>query len=93
MAGTNLIKEVVIRFKVENSWIDNNSLAGSDIGMVKWDGSKWIQIETAQMKKDDKYTYFESKTDTFSVFAITGSKTEAVATTAATPQGDNSDSG
>lgn len=51
--------------------------------MVKWDGSKWVQIETAEKTRDSAYTYYESKTDTFSVFAITGLKGEAVPT--ATP--------
>ncbi len=60
--------------------------------MVKWDGSKWVQLETAEKNKDDKYTYYEAKTDTFSVFAIAGLKgvevptaTPAVAATTAPP--------
>ncbi len=82
-AGTQRIKEALIRFKVENSWLTSNNLAGSDVKMLKWDGSKWVQLETAETKKDDTYTYLETKTDTFSVFAIAGLKGVAVPT--ATP--------
>ncbi|MCE8426034.1 MAG: PGF-pre-PGF domain-containing protein [Candidatus Methanoperedens sp.] len=81
-AGTKRLKEAVIRFKVENSWLGSNKLAESDIKMVKWDGSKWVQIETTEKNKDDTYTYYEAKTDTLSVFAITGMKGEEVVPTA-----------
>lgn len=84
-AGTKRMKEALIRFKVENSWLGSNSLAGSDIKMVKWDGSQWAQIETAEKTKDDTYTYYEAKTDTFSVFAITGLKGGVIVPTATPP--------
>lgn len=71
-AGTKQIKEVIIRFKVENSWITDNNIAGSDVMMVKWDGSKWIKIETSEKRKDNTYTFYEAKTDALFVFAITG---------------------
>ncbi len=85
-AGTKRIKEALIRFKVENSWIGSNSLATSDVKMVKWDGSKWAQLETMEKTKDSAFTYFEAKTDTFSVFAITGLKGGVIVPTA-TPAG------
>ncbi len=73
-AGTKKIKEVLIRFKVENSWLDGNNLAGSDVKLVKWDGSKWVLLEVSEIRKDASYAYYEAKTDTLSVFAITGLK-------------------
>ncbi len=74
LAGTQRIKEALVRFRVENSWLGSNSLAASEVKLVKWDGSKWMQLETAQKNKDDTYTYYETMTDTFSIFAITGLK-------------------
>jgi len=82
-AGTKRIKEALIRFKIENTWLGSNSLAGSDVKMVKWDGSQWVQIDTSVKTSDTTYTYYEAKTDTFSIFAITGLKGVAVPT--ATP--------
>jgi len=70
LAGTEKIKEAVIRFKVENSWISGSNLAGSDVKMAKWDGGKWNVLETMEKNKDNTYTYFEAKTDGFSSFAI-----------------------
>lgn len=50
--------------------------------MVKWDGSKWAQLETMEKTKDSTFTYFETKTDTFSGFAITGLKGGIIVPTA-----------
>jgi PGF-pre-PGF domain-containing protein len=68
------IKEAVIKFRVENSWITGNNLANSDVNMVKWDGSKWAKVDTSLKNRDEIYTYYEAKTDSFSAFAITGMK-------------------
>lgn len=70
-AGTKRITEALLRFKIENSWLNENNLAGSDAKLLKWDGSKWIQLETIEKTNDDTYSYYEAKSDTFSVFAIT----------------------
>lgn len=77
--GTKRMKEALIRFRVENSWLGSNSLAGSDIKMVRWDGSKWDQIETTVLRSDSTYTYYEAKTFAFSSFAITGLKDASTA--------------
>ncbi|MDL5502236.1 MAG: PGF-pre-PGF domain-containing protein, partial [Candidatus Methanoperedens sp.] len=68
------IKSALIRFKVENSWMESNSLSSRDVKMVKWDGIRWVQLETIEKNKDSTYTYFETNTTSFSSFAITGLK-------------------
>jgi PGF-pre-PGF domain-containing protein len=68
------IKEAVIKFKVENSWLVDNKLAGGDVKMVRWDGIEWMDLETSEKNKDRNYTYYEAKTTSFSSFAITGLK-------------------
>jgi len=75
------IKEAVIRFRVENTWISSNGLSQGDISMFKWDGSKWIKLETIVDGKDSVYSYFEAKTDSFSSFAIVGLKGNDAAST------------
>ncbi len=65
------IQEGIIVFKVKNSWMSDNKVRGRDVIMVKWDGSKWISLETRETSKDDTYSYFEAETDSFSPFAIT----------------------
>lgn len=68
------IKEAIITFRVENFWLSTHSLAGGDVKMVKWDGSKWNQLDTAEKSRNSTFTYYEAKTDSFSSFAITGLK-------------------
>jgi PGF-pre-PGF domain-containing protein len=77
-SGIKRIKEAIIKFKVENSWLVSNNLEASDVKMIKWDGSKWAQLETLEISADSSYTYFEAKTDTFSSFAITVLKGVAI---------------
>ncbi|HEY9206305.1 MAG TPA: PGF-pre-PGF domain-containing protein [Candidatus Methanoperedens sp.] len=88
------IKEAVIRFRVENSWIQDNDLVASDVRMVRWDGSQWTQVDTSEHSKDGTYIYYEARTDSFSSFAIGGlkdapvqpaSRTYAAATPAVKP--------
>jgi len=71
--GSKRIKEGLIRFKVENSWITDNNLQRTDIQMFRYT-DEWKPLETKVIDKDDTYTYFESKTPGFSAFAISGLK-------------------
>ncbi len=73
-AGTKHIKESLIRFKVENSWIKSNDIASKDVQMLKWDGRKWIKIDTIEKAKDSTHLYFEAKSDTLSQLAVIGVK-------------------
>lgn len=64
------IKTAVIEFKVDNSWIKNNGLSGSDVKLVKWDGSQWIQLETREIGQSGEFILYEGTTNSFSPFAI-----------------------
>jgi PGF-pre-PGF domain-containing protein len=79
------IKEGMIRFKVDNSWIEDNSI--TDIRMVMWEGGDWNRLETNELAKDSAYTYFEASTRSFANFAITGTKSQkSVQISAPVPQ-------
>ncbi len=84
-AGTKRIKKAVIKFRVESSWMQGKSLAGSDMKMFRWNGSKWVQLETRETGKDSTHTSFEATTDALSNLAITGLKGEAAAPTSGAP--------
>ncbi|MCX9012119.1 MAG: right-handed parallel beta-helix repeat-containing protein, partial [Candidatus Methanoperedens sp.] len=73
-AGTKKIKEAVIRFRIENSWLNSSGFAGSDIKALKWSKDRWTQIDTTELRKDESYTYYELKADSLSHFAISGLK-------------------
>jgi PGF-pre-PGF domain-containing protein len=68
------IKEAIVRFRVENSWLSDNNFIGSNVKLFRWNKIEWIELETAEITKDDTYTYFEGKTNMFSPFAISSLK-------------------
>ena len=75
-SSSKRIKEIWIRFKVENSWLTRNYSVNYDVKMFKWESNKWTNLEISEKTNDDTFTYYEAKTDSFSSFAITGFKGE-----------------
>lgn len=67
------IKGATIKFKVEKSWMANQYIKKEDIKMLRWEG-KWSQLDTREIGEDERYSYFESDTISFSNFAITAYK-------------------
>ncbi|NJD53620.1 MAG: PGF-pre-PGF domain-containing protein [Candidatus Methanoperedens sp.] len=72
-AARKSMKDAVIRFRVENSWMADNNIQSEDISIFKW-GGIWNKLETKEVGEDDSYHYFEAKTDSFSHFAISALK-------------------
>jgi len=68
------IKEAVIKFKLENSWLKSKGFKESDIAMLRWDGTQWTSLATEKKNSDEEFTYYEAKTNAFSPFAISGVK-------------------
>ncbi len=68
------IQKGVIGFRVRNSWLEDKELAAGDIRLVKWDGSRWIELDTTEITKGSEHVYYEALTDSFSPFAITALK-------------------
>ena len=64
------IKAALIGFKVHNSWIKTKGVSSSDVKLVKWDGSQWVQLETTAKGMSDEFTLYEATTKAFSPFAI-----------------------
>ncbi len=71
------MKDAIVRFKVDNSWMNNNGLSENDIRLSRWDNNskKWDELQTNMITKDDNSTSFEAKTDVISAsFVINGIK-------------------
>lgn len=69
-SGTDNIKEYSIRFKVEKAWGWKYSFPG-DMILFRWNKSTWEELDTKVINQDDKYSYFESHTNSYGIFAIT----------------------
>ena len=60
----------VIGFRVEKSWINNNSVNESLI-TLQWYNQSWEPLHTKKVGEDNNYSYFTSTAPGFSFFAIT----------------------
>jgi PGF-pre-PGF domain-containing protein len=81
------IREGIVKFRVNNSWLAGENINADHISMMKWDGSQWISLKTTNVKNDGNFAYYEATTTSFSPFAISGVKavTTPAVTVAATP--------
>jgi clumping factor A len=59
-----------IGFRVEKSWINNNSVNESLINL-QWYNQSWEPLYTKKVGEDNNYSYFTSTAPGFSFFAIT----------------------
>lgn len=77
---TDVNVTVEIEFKVNKSWITNESINESTIKFNRYDGN-WITLPTNKTQEDNESVYYAAETTGFSIFAITGEeKVEVVET-------------
>lgn len=72
------IKDTIIGFKVEKSWIEDNDIVVSTIKLCRYHDNVWNPLPTKKSGEDDTYMYFKAKTLGFSPFSITGSTEEEI---------------
>lgn len=68
------IKDPLVRFRVNSSWLKEMGLTAADVRLQRYDGTKWEVLPTAQESSNVNYTVFRSQTPGFSPFAITAEK-------------------
>ncbi|MEZ5335633.1 MAG: PGF-pre-PGF domain-containing protein [Methanolobus sp.] len=64
------VENLLITFRVEKSWLTDNSLGSEGIALYRYDDDRWNKLETTVTGEDDTYVYFKSETPGFSPFAI-----------------------
>ncbi|MBO8183035.1 MAG: TIGR04279 domain-containing protein [Archaeoglobus sp.] len=63
-------EEAFIRFRVDRSWVDSRGYDPHNVVMLRWNGEKWVELETVYERGDENYYYFQAYTQNFSLFAI-----------------------
>jgi len=66
------ITKLVIRFKVEKSWIKENGIDPDKIVLKRYNGKEWDSLPTTKLSEDDNYYYYEAESPGFSIFTIIG---------------------
>jgi len=79
----NNLESAYIKFKIEKSWINNNSIDSSTIALYRYANGQWNKLATEQTSSDGNYLYFKTTVPGFSYFAIMAQST-SVTTTAVT---------
>lgn len=68
------IENVIINFKVEKSWITQNTIDISAITLNRYDpvAGEWTSLLATYLSEDDTYVYFSAVSPGLSVFAVSG---------------------
>jgi PGF-pre-PGF domain-containing protein len=66
------LESAVINFRVEKSWLENNSLGIEEISISKYneESESWKELETNYNGSDEEYHYYVVEVQGFSLFAI-----------------------
>lgn len=69
---TGHIDVIDIRFKVENSWIDDNNMDPATVKLSRYYREEWTELNTSKVYGGKEYTYFDAKSVGLTELAITG---------------------
>ena len=83
--GSKRVDYIVIRFRVNNSFLSDNGLETKDLYLLRFNDG-WTKLNTKVINSDGNYTYFEAKSPGMSSFAVSGLKNATQVS--ASPPGD-----
>ncbi|WP_370574160.1 PGF-pre-PGF domain-containing protein [Methanomethylovorans sp.] len=73
-ATSDNIKDAQVKFKVNNSWMEEEGISTDDVRLQRYNGTAWEELPTAMENSAESDVMFESHTSGFSHFAITAEK-------------------
>ncbi|WP_197080364.1 PGF-pre-PGF domain-containing protein [Methanosarcina siciliae] len=78
-ATSKNIENPVVCFKVEKSWLQNESIDQDSIILNRYgDEKNWEQLTANLTAEDDDYLYYTANVSGFSFFAVTGTATKQI---------------
>jgi len=72
-AESDDISSILITFKVEKSWIEENNIDKETIILLRYHNNEWQKLTTTFKSENDKNVYYEAEVPGLSTFAIVGS--------------------
>lgn len=66
------ISGAAIKFKVNNTWLDENSINPATVKLSRSEKSSWSTLPTALLGRDAGFTSYQAVVSGFSIFAIAG---------------------
>lgn len=64
------VQKAEIDFKVNKTWLSENSLSAGDIILLRFSDGVWAKLVTNLVRQDSSFAYYRAETPGFSVFAI-----------------------
>jgi PGF-pre-PGF domain-containing protein len=77
--GIRNITDATIKFKIPRTWFISNELDPSTTSLSRLVSNQWMPAPTRQTASYDDYFSFESRTQGFSIFAISANRTVNIA--------------
>ncbi|RLE38938.1 hypothetical protein DRJ17_02470 [Candidatus Woesearchaeota archaeon] len=68
--GEYAIKEVIIRFRLERSYLLKHNINTNDIVLKYYTNGRWFTLKTNRIKSDELYHYFKAVSPGLGIFAI-----------------------
>lgn len=78
--SSSKLKAAMVEFKVEKSWLSENSIDPASVKLLRYSGS-WNYLPTSITGEDETYVHYVAYTPAFSVFAISSVDESAFAPT------------
>jgi len=72
--GEKSIENAQIHFRVNETWLENNSLNASWVVLYRYHGGQWNGLNTSLIAEDDSYAHYTALSSGFSFFAIVAQK-------------------
>jgi PGF-pre-PGF domain-containing protein len=66
------LEYVTMKFKVDKSWLSENSYEAEEMVMLRNADDVWVALETKKLDDDSSYVYYEASSPGLSLFAIVG---------------------
>ncbi|MBI2143039.1 PGF-pre-PGF domain-containing protein [Candidatus Woesearchaeota archaeon] len=66
------ISGVAVKFKVNNTWLEGNSIDSATVKLSRLEKGSWNALPTTLIGEDGEFTSYQAVTPGFSIFAITG---------------------
>ena len=80
------IESSIIKFKVAQTWIDDNNINKSSVTLLRYHNKSWEALDTTQIDENKTAIFYTAITGGYSTFAVVGSKVVEKGTTLDKPE-------
>lgn len=76
--GSQDLREMLVKFRVNKTWVEENGVIPESVTMLRLDPGAWVDLGANLTANDSVYYFYETRSTTFSFFAVVGEREAAV---------------